>query len=571
MVENGLASIPEIEEPLETEVESEVPHPEASVPSFSIGGFLGKLVNVILRTVMGIVSSILSVLGYISWASTHAIGTVLDGPKNLWKNNSGALVSLVVLALAVYTLRQGGTTVPWIAPSKPTHYTPPETPATDIPELSARLQTLERALYESNTDSRLSQRRIENDHAKSISDVSDKLSALENRLAVGVSKVSETNSQNLQMTNKGINAIKQSVEDLQKKIQDGTLSGQKSGKSDATSKELEKLLEKEREDLKAQLRLLEERIGSIEVDTKEALELGKSVSKAGTGNAPSWWNKISGKPLSAVTIKSTDGQDVTALIHEIVDSFTSNWSKDTLARPDFALHSAGAQIVPSLTSATYSISPEGVVGKAIGFVTGSGYATGLSPINALHPHNHAGRCWPFQGTEGRLGVKLARRAYISDITIDHVAKEVAFDLRSTPRQMEVWGLVEGQDNLVKVVGWLADRQRRRSDAFESGIAMDPKDEEWEVPEHLQKDAQYIRITKFLYDVHSTKNIQTFPVDSEVRALGVDFGVVVLVVKNNWGRPEYTCLYRFRVHGDMVGDTPSLYEPLSEEQTNDLSP
>ena len=566
MAENGLASIPEIEEPLETEVESDIPHPESSAPSFSIGGFLGRLVNLILRSVMGIVSSVFSVLGYISWASTQAIGAVLDGPKKLWKNNSGVFVSLVVLALALYVLRQSGAAISWTAPSKLADYTPPETPAADIPELSARLQTLERALYESNADSRHSQRRIETDLTNSVSDFLDRLSALDKRLTADVSKISEADSQNLQMTNRGINAIKTSVEDLQRKILDGTLPGQKGGKGDVVLKELEKLLEKEREDLKAHWKDIEGRIGTIEGDVKEALEIGRSVSKAGAGNAPSWWNKISGKPLSAVTIKSTDGQDVTALIHEMVDSITSNWSKDILARPDFALHSAGAQIIPSLTSTTYSISPDGVVGKAIGFVTGSGYAIGLSPINALHPQNYAGRCWPFEGSEGQLGVKLARRAYISDITIDHVAKEVAFDLRSTPRQMEVWGLVEGEDNLSKVAGWVADRRRRRSDAFESGLAMDPKDEEWEVPEHLPKDAQYIPVAKFLYDVHSTRNIQTFPVDPELRALGVDFGVVVLVVKNNWGRPEYTCLYRFRVHGDMVEDTLPLYEPPSEEQT-----
>ena len=566
--ENGLASIPEIEEPLETEVEYEIPYPQASVTAFSIGGFLGKVVNVILRSIMAIVSSSLSVLGYISWASTQVVRSVLDGPGNLWKHNSGTLVSLAALVLAVYIIRQGSSTGFWIAPSRPTNYAPPETPAADITELSARLQTLERALYDYDADSRHSLRRIENDHAKSASDFLDKLSALEKRLTAEVSKSSQVDRQ---MRNKEINVIKKSIEDLQKKTQDGTLLGQKSGKNDGTSKELEKLLEKEREGYKAQWKVAEERIGTVEGDVKEVLEMSRSLPKTGAGNAPSWWNKISSKPLSAVTIKSTDGQDLTALLHEMVDSITTNWSKDILARPDFALYSAGAQIIPSLTSTTYGISPDGVVGKAIGFITGSGYATGLSPINALHPQNYAGRCWPFQGSEGQLGVKLALRAYVSDITIDHVAKEVAFDLRSTPRQMEVWGLVEGQENLAKVAGWLADRRRRRSDAFESGLTADPKDEEWEVPEHLSKDAQYIPISKFLYDVHSTRNIQTFPADPEVRALGVDFGVVVLVVKNNWGRPEYTCLYRFRVHGDVAGDVPSLYEPPSQEQTNDPSP
>jgi SUN domain-containing protein 1/2 len=31
---------------------------------------------------------------------------------------------------------------------------------------------------------------------------------------------------------------------------------------------------------------------------------------------------------------------------------------------------------------------------------------------------------------------------------------------------------------------------------------------------------------------------------------MDFGIVVLRVLSNWGQ-EFTCLYRFRVHGQMI--------------------
>ena len=39
------------------------------------------------------------------------------------------------------------------------------------------------------------------------------------------------------------------------------------------------------------------------------------------------------------------------------------------------------------------------------------------------------------------------------------------------------------------------------------------------------------------------------------------GIVVLVVKSNWGMDEYTCLYRMRVHGERMGEIPP---PLPEE-------
>ena len=32
--------------------------------------------------------------------------------------------------------------------------------------------------------------------------------------------------------------------------------------------------------------------------------------------------------------------------------------------------------------------------------------------------------------------------------------------------------------------------------------------------------------------------------------------VEIQVTSNWGNPNYTCLYRFRVHGDMQTVTPS---------------
>jgi len=47
----------------------------------------------------------------------------------------------------------------------------------------------------------------------------------------------------------------------------------------------------------------------------------------------------------------------------------------------------------------------------------------------------------------------------------------------------------------------------------------------------------------------------------VKDLELDFGVVALVIKNNWGKDSYTCLYRFRVHGQRPGSSASAPLPL----------
>ncbi|CAM9363962.1 unnamed protein product [Hapterophycus canaliculatus] len=52
----------------------------------------------------------------------------------------------------------------------------------------------------------------------------------------------------------------------------------------------------------------------------------------------------------------------------------------------------------------------------------------------------------------------------------------------------------------------------------------------------------------VYDVHG-RAIQTFPISSP---LGVKFTVIQLKINSNWGNPDFTCLYRVRVHGREAG-------------------
>ncbi|KAJ7458411.1 hypothetical protein B0H11DRAFT_1924838 [Mycena galericulata] len=207
-----------------------------------------------------------------------------------------------------------------------------------------------------------------------------------------------------------------------------------------------------------------------------------------------------------------------------------------IARPDFALHSSGASVIPSLTSPTYTLRRSTLPGRIFEYFTHYGALTGRPPVTSLHYDIHDGHCWPFAGSHGQLGIVLAAPIYIEDITIDHVASAVAVNRRtSAPRDMEVWAMVEGQDNIDKLEAWREEMTQWQ----EHGPAR---------PTMLANYPEFIRIASFQYDIYSPDNIQTFPVDAEIRRLGIDIGVVVLVVKSNWGMEEYTCLYRIRVHG-----------------------
>ncbi|KAF7977493.1 hypothetical protein HWV62_3454 [Athelia sp. TMB] len=478
--------------------------------SFSVGAFLGKCVNFVARLVL-----MLFVLG------GQIAGTVLDvGARRPYRwaaRSGGGLSKLLLVALGLwaawYALQRGSQLSSSFADWLPTRspkapYQAPDIPASNIAELSARLQQIENAL---------SGLALEQERARA-------------------------------RASDGAGAWRGAVDGVKSEVQ--ALNRQVRAAADAERIARGRESEGDRE-ARAMVKALEERVGGVEGGVREALEMsreiGKEKGKTQVGPDAAWWGKLG----SDLRIKSSDGKDVTGVIAELVDRRASLYSKDTIARPDFALHSAGATIVPSLTSPTYEISPPTIVSKIAGFLSGgNGYAVGRPAVFALHHDSTNGHCWPIRGTTGQLTVALAAPVYVEDITIDHVAKEVATsDMGSAPRDMEVWGMVEGTDNVAKVQAWLAERAAAREDARERGF---PVEEEPAYPSTLPRTPLYVRLATFTYDINAPKHVQTFPADPELRALGIDFGIVSLRMLSNWGQDEYTCLYRFRVHGQKLG-------------------
>ena len=555
-IEQGLDSIAEGNEAQLDKQDNHEPH--SSSRAFSIGGFLGNIVHrLYLVALYGLqfVSMILFILGKVA----GMIFDIIFNRPIRWITSTNTLATLgrylflgFILSAAWYTLQDPLLKYIPRFPSGPSYHAP-EVPAANIAELSARMQRIETALSGLSLDTERSRVKVENG-AKSHMDLVGRLGALESRVQRDSARAVEAEVQFGKSASQGLRAVRQEVETLHAQIQaQAQQSAEKSGGSGSD------------EEARAKLKALEERVGSVEGGVKEALELGKKVGSGAASSAgAAWWNKLASGSASksGLMIKSSDGQDVTSLIGHLVDSAVSTYGKDTLARPDFALHSGGARIIPSLTSPTFEMRPANLRGHLVGLVTGNGYAIGRPPITALHHESHNGHCWPFAGSEGQLGISLAAPTYISDVSIDHVAKEVAFDMRSAPREMEVWGLVEGRDNVAKVTEWKAENARRKEErkreAEERGEVV-PVDEVEELyPRTLPMSPQYIRIASFRYDIHSPNNVQTFPVSPEIRDLGVDFGIVVLRVKSNWGRDEFTCLYRMRVHGQRMGEMPLPY-------------
>jgi len=551
-IEVGLDSIPETDEPPPVDGFIDTSHRPSRL--FSIGGVLGLTVNragrsltlmfLILGRILGSIFDIIFMRPVAFFSSLQARPFISWG-------------KYIFLAAAIYAAwHQLYYPILQMLPARSPQYPyyAPDTPITNLDELSGRLRNIEAALSGLSLDQQRA--RAQQDlEARAHGDVVSRIFALETRIRDESKRVSEAEAHLKSSSSQGLFDLKRDIQVLQTQ-----LSAVKSAPKETVTS-VPTLPPTKDQEARAKLSILEERLGGIEVGVKHALEQARHSGQA-PANGPAWWSKLAStiSTGSGLTIKSTDGSDVTSLISQLVDAVARYGTQDFISRADFALHSAGARPIPHLTSGTLELRPSTLHGKILGLITGYGYEVGRSPITALHQDLHSGNCWPLTGTHGQLGVMLAFPAIISDITIDHVAKEVAFDLSTAPREMEVWGQVEGKDNLEKVTAWRAEQAMRRRAAEEAGEAISEADAEEIYPDTLPGDVPFIRLASFTYDIHAYSNIQTFPVRQAIRDLNLDFGVVVLVIKNNWGKEDYTCLYRFRVHGERPGGASLPFPP-----------
>ncbi|CAN1747891.1 SUN domain-containing protein 1 [Linum perenne] len=121
-----------------------------------------------------------------------------------------------------------------------------------------------------------------------------------------------------------------------------------------------------------------------------------------------------------------------------------------------------------------------------------------------------GQCFPLKGTSGFMEISLRKAIVPEAVTLEHVAKSVAYDRSSAPKDCRVTGWLRGDD-----------------------IAS-PMDTE---KTHL--------LTEFAYDLEKS-NAQTFNVLDSAASSVID--TVRLDFTSNHGSHTHTCIYRLRIHG-----------------------
>jgi len=147
----------------------------------------------------------------------------------------------------------------------------------------------------------------------------------------------------------------------------------------------------------------------------------------------------------------------------------------------------------------------------------------------------AGACWSFRGHAGTFGVALDRPNVMpSQIVIWHRLLNSTTSLSHAPRQVTVWGLVDGEQNVRTY------SQSRHT--LPSQLATPPYP--------LSKEGIFLPLAEVTFDITTRSLRQAFPLNSETVSWGIDFGVIVFDIHSNWGA-DTTSLCSVYVYGQTV--------------------
>uniref|UniRef100_A0A673TS90 Sad1 and UNC84 domain containing 1 n=1 Tax=Suricata suricatta TaxID=37032 RepID=A0A673TS90_SURSU len=217
----------------------------------------------------------------------------------------------------------------------------------------------------------------------------------------------------------------------------------------------------------------------------------------------------------SVTKQAPDSETVLSAVHEagvsgiteaqahvIVNNALKLYSQDKTGMVDFALESGGGSILSTRCSETYETKTAliSLFGIPLWYFS-------QSPRVVIQPDIYPGNCWAFKGSQGYLVVRLSMEIRPTTFTLEHIPKTLSptGNITSAPKDFAVYGLENEHQEEGRLLG------------------------------------------RFTYD-QDGESLQMFHTPKRPERA---FQIVELRVFSNWGHPEYTCLYRFRVHGEPI--------------------
>lgn len=200
--------------------------------------------------------------------------------------------------------------------------------------------------------------------------------------------------------------------------------------------------------------------------------------------------------VEQIPMNKFDENELKAYIRSVLEEYGA----DETGKADFALQANGGKIVETRC--------DEYIGEPVQVVRIFGIPiTELSrkPETMIQPGRLPGQCFPFRGSQANITIRLASVIEPTEFVLEHMPKKLSTSgkIISAPKNFSVHAL----ENETDTVG--------------------------------------IFLGEYFYNAEDDSAIQFFQPKNNVS--NVEY--IQLRVLSNWGNPDYTCLYRFRVHGN----------------------
>ena len=189
----------------------------------------------------------------------------------------------------------------------------------------------------------------------------------------------------------------------------------------------------------------------------------------------------------------------------------------------------------------------------------------MAPPEALIQKNTLpGSCWPMEGSTGQVTLKLSYPVVVESVSIDHISQDIIPEgkYESAPKHMKIIGYPPCSDD---------DSSNCAAIGFDINNPIDIAEIRYEVdgPSIQSFDSYYTKAIDSmpppLPPATTTFNDDDDDDDEEVEEVDsgscsvqtascsgpprISVAAVTMKVLENWGNPDFTCLYRLRLHGD----------------------
>ncbi|XP_047108386.1 klaroid protein-like isoform X2 [Schistocerca piceifrons] len=192
-------------------------------------------------------------------------------------------------------------------------------------------------------------------------------------------------------------------------------------------------------------------------------------------------------------------EEIIKRVERMIFNELQKYDADKVALPDFALENTGGSVITTRGTQTKQISVS-LMGTSL--CTQKNLPNRIIQANVL-----PGECWAFHGSSGSAAIKLITEIYVTAVTLEHIPQALSptGERTSAPKEFSIWGITSVDSD---------------EDAFCFG--------------------------QFLYDLKGPP-VQTFKVKNYSPKL---YSMTEMRIHSNHGNPNYTCVYRLRIHGTI---------------------